>query len=67
MDEFAERFLCQQQQRTKLIAQLGQTNHVDDQVLNKLQSLTLPTTIYIDMEMSLKNPWIRGCFIYERR
>ncbi|KAF3326371.1 hypothetical protein FCM35_KLT08001 [Carex littledalei] len=36
MDEFAERFLCQQKERTELIAQLGQANQVHDQLLNKL-------------------------------
>ncbi|XP_078174889.1 uncharacterized protein LOC144568416 [Carex rostrata] len=65
MDEFAERFLCQQKERTELIAQLGQANQVHDQVLNKLESLALPTTVHVDMEMSLANSWVRGCFIKE--
>ena len=72
MDESAERFLSQQQQRTELIAQMGQANHVHDQVLSNLQSLALPTAIHVDMEMSLRNSWIimkedNIDIVYERR
>ncbi|XP_078174942.1 uncharacterized protein LOC144568460 [Carex rostrata] len=65
MDEFAERFLSQQQQRTELIAQIGQANRVHDQVLSKLQSLALPTAIHVDMVMSLGNSSIREYFMKE--
>ena len=66
MDEFAEKFLYQQQQRTEIIAQIGRANRTaHDQVREKLKVLELPFDVHVDMELSLGNSWIRECFIKE--
>ncbi|XP_078156234.1 uncharacterized protein LOC144551999 [Carex rostrata] len=66
MDEFAEKFLHQQQQRTEIIAQIGHANRTaHDQVREKLKVLELPFDVHVDTEISLGNSWIRECFMKE--